>query len=79
MGITEEAYVLVTASVGRVKEALEEIKNLEEVKEAQVVTGIYDVVALLEAADETSLEEVVEEKIQGIDGVRETTTAIIIK
>lgn len=41
MRITEEAYVLVTASVGKVKEALEEIKNLEEVKEGMQIYDEY--------------------------------------
>jgi DNA-binding Lrp family transcriptional regulator len=47
------------------------------VKSAVVVTGPYDVIALIEAPDLQALGRVITEKIQTIEGVERTLTSLV--
>ncbi|MFQ5763251.1 MAG: Lrp/AsnC family transcriptional regulator [Candidatus Bathyarchaeia archaeon] len=71
------AYVLVEAAPGRAKAVTEEIIRAEGVKRAHCVTGVFDVVAYVEATDPSALSDVVLARIQTIDGVRRTQTAVV--
>ncbi len=74
-----EAYVLLTAEIDKVENALEEIKKkVKNVKEANAVTGPYDAILRVEAASLWELTRVILPKIFTIDGVIDTTTAIVI-
>ena len=77
------AYVLVEAAVGKTKGVGEGIGRLKPV-EAQilsvdVVTGPFDVIALLEADDLDKLGRALTEDIQQVDGVQRTTTCLLLK
>jgi DNA-binding Lrp family transcriptional regulator len=48
-----------------------------EVKSAVVVTGPYDVIALIEAPDLQALGRVITERIQTIEGVERTLTSLV--
>ncbi|MDI6839890.1 MAG: Lrp/AsnC ligand binding domain-containing protein [bacterium] len=72
------AYVFINTDAGKVDKVLEKVKKLPDVKEAHIVTGYYDVIVRVQADDLLKLGEVVAEKIHEIDGVRSTTTSIIV-
>jgi DNA-binding Lrp family transcriptional regulator len=73
------AYVLITIAIGKVKEVLEELTSMEGVVKADVVTGPYDAIALIEADDLSQLTKTIVQKIHSIDGVIDTTTAIVVE
>lgn len=73
-----EVFVYIRTGAGKALEALEAIKGLEGVKEVYAVTGRFDIVARVEAADLKALGETVIKKIQGVEGVTRTETAVII-
>jgi DNA-binding Lrp family transcriptional regulator len=73
------AYVLITIAIGKVKEVLEELTSMEGVVKADVVTGPYDAIALIEADDLSQLTKTIVQKIHYIDGVIDTTTAIVVE
>ena len=70
------AGVLLKIDVARAKEILNEIKDIEEVKNAFLVFGRYDMVVMLEAKSIEDIGRVVIEKIAKIPGVRSTETLI---
>jgi len=70
------AGVLLKIDVARAKEILNEIKDIEEVKNAFLVFGRYDAVVMLEAKSIEDIGRVVIEKIAKIPGVRSTETLI---
>ncbi|HNV94097.1 MAG: AsnC family protein [Candidatus Methanofastidiosum methylothiophilum] len=72
------AYVLITVSIGKIKEVIEAVKKIEGVIEADVITGPYDAIAKIKANDLGELTKTVIQQIHYIDGVIDTTTAIII-
>ncbi len=75
-----EAYVLLTLEVDKVERVLKEIKKkIPSVKEAKGVTGPYDAILLVDAADLKELTRKFLPSIYRIDGVIDTTTAIVIE
>ena len=75
-----EAFILLTLEVDKVKEVLKNIKKkVPEVKEAKGVTGPYDVILRIDAKDLKELTREIVSKIYRINGVIDTTTAIVIE
>lgn len=73
------AFVLVNVDMGSEKDVLEQLKNIQNVKEGWVVYGIYDIIVKLQAERTEQLKEVISEKIRKIEGVRNTLTLIPIE
>ena len=73
-----KAYVLIEVEVGKTGSVLEAVQKLEGVKSADSVTGPYDVVAAIEAADLDAVGSVVKQ-IHSIPGLCKTTTCIGVK
>lgn len=75
-----EAYVLLTLEVDKVDRVLKDIKKkISSVKEAKGVTGPYDAIVLVESPDLKDLTRKILPTIYKIDGVIDTTTAIVIE
>ena len=75
-----EAFVLLTVEVDKVEEVIKNIeKKLPSVKEAKGVTGPYDVILRVDAKDLKELTREIVSKIYRINGVIDTTTAIVIE
>lgn len=72
-----QAYVFLQAAMGKPGAVAEALRKLPEVKSAVVVTGPYDVIALVEAEDLPALGRVITEKIQTIEGVERTLTSLV--
>jgi DNA-binding Lrp family transcriptional regulator len=70
------AYILIDTRVGRAKTVLEELRALDRVLEADIITGIYDLIALAEADDMVALVDLVTARVQNIDGVERTITCV---
>lgn len=68
------AFVLVNIEVGYEEEVLKKIKMIPEVKEAHILHGVYDIIAVLETGDKQYLKEVIHMKIRRLDKVRSTMT-----
>ena len=77
MGRTE-AYVLVQTSAGRALGAAEEIRHIAGVEAADPVTGLYDVICRVQAESLDELAATVVGRIQGVDGVERTETALVV-
>ncbi len=70
------AYILIEAEPGRVKEMVIEIAKIKGVKSACGVTGPYDIIARLETRDIDALGTLITRKFQVLDGVRKTITCL---
>ncbi|MBO9361256.1 MAG: Lrp/AsnC ligand binding domain-containing protein [Thermoflexus sp.] len=71
------AYLFIQAAMGKPGAVAEALRGLPEVKSAVVVTGPYDVIALIEASDLQALGRVITEKIQTLEGVERTLTSLV--
>ena len=73
-----KAYVLIQAQLGKARAVARSIGNVHGVKMVHAVTGLYDVIAYLELANMAALSEVVVKRIQSVQGVERTHTAIVV-
>ncbi len=77
MGVT--AYLFVECAPGRLKEVLGKLKRVAGVRDAHIVTGNYDIIALVEAQDLRAISDAILSKIQAIPGVYKTTTNVAVE
>jgi DNA-binding Lrp family transcriptional regulator len=71
------AYILIKIAPGKSRPITEKISKVEGVKTAYPVTGMFDIIAFLEASDINHLTDTVRSEIQTIEGVLRTHTAIV--
>jgi DNA-binding Lrp family transcriptional regulator len=74
-----QAFVLVNAEVGSENEALKQLRTIEQVKEAYMVYGVYDIVAKVEAETMDKLKAIISSKVRRLNKVRSTLTMILIE
>ena len=73
-----KAYVLIETAVGKTRDVLRALRQTAGVREADAVTGEYDVVAVIEAETLNNIGELVTEKIHTISGIQRTTTYLSV-
>lgn len=71
------AYVLFKVSSGTEREVAQKLIEFEEVLQADIIFGEYDVIAKLSTKDLDTLENFVSEKIRNVPNVLVTSTMII--
>ena len=74
-----QAYVLITAAIGKVKQVSKELEGLRGVRSVHVVTGPYDIIMFVEAKDLSTLTNMIVEGTHKIKGVVDTNTAIVVE
>lgn len=73
------ALIMIVAEVGSMRDVFEEIEGLPMVREAKMLAGPYDIMAVAESDKLSEIMETLIEKIRSIDGVGETVTHIFIE
>lgn len=77
------SYVLIETEVGTAKQvaiALRELSRTQgDVKSVELVTGPFDVICLVGAADLEQLGNCITDSIQTVAGVKRTTTCLTIQ
>jgi DNA-binding Lrp family transcriptional regulator len=71
------AYVLIKVEVGAAKRVAEHVSGIGGVLFADIVTGPYDIIAVVQAASNRELADVVIDKIQTVEGVKNSLTAVV--
>ena len=70
------AFILVETQVGRANQVVQALRALPGVMSADVVTGTFDVIALIEVDNMAAMAELVTGQMQGIRGVLRTITCV---
>lgn len=70
------AYILIETAVGQAREVLGKLRAMDNVVEADIITGNYDLIALAEADDMVALVDLVTARVQSIGGVERTITCV---
>lgn len=71
------AFVLVSAEVGSEEEVVKELREMDNIKEAHLVYGVYDIVAKVEAETMEKLKAVIAQKVRKLTGIRSTLTLLV--
>ncbi|MBI5454243.1 MAG: Lrp/AsnC ligand binding domain-containing protein [Deltaproteobacteria bacterium] len=74
-----EAYVFIECEHAKSREVLEHLLKIAGVKDAKIVTGPYDLIALVQASNFKILGDVVISRIQAVNHVKRTLTNVIIE
>ena len=72
-----KAFILIDTSPGKARDVAAKIREVPGVSMAHAVTGPHDIIAIAEAADVTTLGELVVQKIQSVTGVNRSLTSIV--
>jgi len=71
------AYVIINCDLGYEEEIINELKQIEDVKEVHGVYGAYDILAKVESANVKNLRETITWKIRKLNRVRSTLTLMV--
>ena len=71
------AFILIETSVGKTKEVASTLRNVTGITSIDVVTGPYDIIAVMEAPDITSIGDLVTANVHAV-GVVRTVTCISV-
>jgi DNA-binding Lrp family transcriptional regulator len=71
------AFVLINADSGSERKLLEQIKNMDSVKEAYLVYGTFDIIAKVETKSLEELRTQISAKTRKLDNVVSTMTLIV--
>ena len=72
------AFVLINAELGAENEVLRDLKAIQEVKDAHMVYGVYDIIIRVDAETLQDLKDAISLKIRRLDKVRSTLTMIVM-
>ena len=73
-----KAFVLIETAVGKNKEVMAALRQLEGVKSVDTVTGPYDIIAIIERETLNDIGDLVTGKIHPIAGISRTVTCLAI-
>ncbi len=72
------AYVLIEAEAGQVAEVIAALRGLQGVRTADIITGPYDLIAVIEVPDQRAIGRLVMDELHGIAGIKRTITCLAI-
>ncbi len=70
------AYILIETQVGRARDVLAALRGMDKVSASDIITGVYDLIALAEAEDMVALVDLITAQVQNIEGVERTITCV---
>ena len=76
--MTTRAYLLVETAVGKTRDVAATLRSLDNIESVDVVTGPYDIIAVISGPDMTVVGNVVTEDIHTVSGVVRTVTCVAV-
>ena len=77
--MTAKAYVLIEAQVGKTKQVIAAITKLQGVASVDVVTGPYDIIAVVRAETLNDIGELIVSKVHPIAGISRTVSCLALE
>ncbi|MEC8858258.1 MAG: Lrp/AsnC ligand binding domain-containing protein [Chloroflexota bacterium] len=74
--MTARAYILIEIQVGKSPDVAAALQALSGVPSVDIITGDFDIIALVEAPDMGSMADLVTGQVQSISGVTRTITCV---
>lgn len=74
-----KAFILIETAVGRNKEVMAHLSKLKGVKSVDMVTGPYDIIAVVDGESLNEIGDLITGKIHPIPGINRTVTCLAIK
>jgi len=76
--VATKAFVLIETAVGKSRDVVRTLKGLDGIVSVDVVTGPYDIIAIVEAVDLNSIGSLVTSRVHTISGIQRTVTCLAV-
>ncbi len=76
--MASKAFVLIETDAKKHKDVVAALKGLEGVKSVDMVTGPYDVIAIIGGADLNAVGDLITSRIHPIAGISRTVTCLAV-
>ena len=73
-----KAFVLIETAPGKNNEVVAAVRQLEGVKSVNIVTGPYDIIAIVEGETLSDIGDLITGKIHPVTGISRTVTCLTI-
>jgi DNA-binding Lrp family transcriptional regulator len=73
-----KAYVLISTATGKTEGVVQALRTMPGVMGADLVTGPYDVVAIVQGGDANAVGKLILNEIRGLPGISGTLTCLAI-
>lgn len=73
-----KAYLLIETAVGKTRDVAGMLREIDGINIVDVVTGPYDIIAVIEGDDMAVVGNVVTERIHTVSGVVRTVTCVAV-
>lgn len=70
----ERAFVLINCDVGSEKSIIEELKQIDSIKEIHGTLGVYDIIVKVESENQEKINKVISENIRKLIKIKSTMT-----
>ena len=70
------AYILIETQVGKSRDVIAALQDLSNVSSVDIITGEFDMIALVEASDMVAMADLVTGLVQSTPGVTRTITCV---
>ena len=77
-GVATKAFVLIETAVGKTRDVVRALSSLDGMLSVDVVTGPYDIIAVVEASDLGSIGDMVTGHVHTIQGIQRTVTCLAV-
>ncbi len=72
------AYILIEATVGASRGVVQALRTKQVVREAYLITGPYDLIAIVDGEGPNDIHKVVSEVVHSVPGVARTVTCLSV-
>ena len=76
--MANRAYILVETAVGKTREVAGTLRSVDGIQSVDLVTGPYDIIAIVDSADINTMGSLVTERIHTVNGVMRTVTCVSV-
>ena len=76
--MSTKAFIFIETAVGKTREIATTLKGVNGIQSADLVTGPYDIIVVIEAEDINAVGRLVEQRIHALNGVMRTVTCVAI-
>lgn len=72
------AYILIEATMGKARDVAHAMKSVPQVSDSYLITGPYDVIAIVQARDADDVNAIVTNHVHRVPGIARTATCLTI-
>ena len=72
-------YILIETAVGKTRDVSNALKDISMMKDVDIVTGPFDIIAVAEADDLPSIGDLISDGMHSIPGIVKTITCLSVR